>query len=88
MQGPENNEQIRYWREIVERAGPRRLMFWFLVINLPIAVVMSAVIQWHNSVVGEPTTQDLLIRVIVGYILFGIGGVTFLLKARSLGRRK
>ena len=87
MQQPWNNEQVDEWRRSVQRVGGGRILFWFFAINLPLALVMSALSGWHNSVVGTPTPVHLLVRFIVALLSFAVGGVLFLYKLRSLARK-
>jgi hypothetical protein len=88
MQLPGKNKDIQELRENILRVGVGRLVFWFFAINLPIAIVLSALIGWHSSMVGPPTGLHLLIRGIVAFVAFAIGLVAFLLRIRSLARRQ
>ena len=67
------NDQIRQQPRIAQHIRPARFFGWFFGVNLPIAVSLSLLIQWHNSVVGQPEAIHLFMRAIVALGAFGIG---------------
>jgi hypothetical protein len=88
MQLPRNNKDIEAMRDAVERVRVGRVLFWFFAINLPIALLLSALIGWHNSVVGSPTSVHLLMRGAVVMFAFAVSGTVFVFKVRSLARKE
>jgi hypothetical protein len=70
----------------MQRVGVRSVFFWFIVFNLPAALAFSARIVWDNSVVGDPTTTRLMLRILVAIIMFSITQTLFGLKLGRLSR--
>ena len=87
MRQPWNDNRLFEVRQSIVRVGRGRILFWFVAINLPLALVMSALIGWHNSVVGTPKPVHLLVRFIVAMLAFAIGLTLFWCKLRSLARK-
>ena len=56
---------------------PERFIGWFFIIFIPIAIILSLLIHWHNSIVGEPTLVHLILRSIACIFLFGLGMIFF-----------
>jgi hypothetical protein len=67
------------------KVPPSRFAVYFIAILLPLALVLSALIVWHNSVITELTPLHLLIRALVAMITFLVGGLVFM--ALVLDRR-
>ena len=83
-----SNKELDAARIAVQRIGAGRLLFWFFAINFPVALVLSATIGWHNSVVGSPTGVDLLARGVAVIVALAVSGTMFVFKVRSLSRKK
>jgi hypothetical protein len=66
-------EQIAYWQRVGCNINHRHALAWFMGVNLPIAIVLSIFVGWHNALVGEPTAMHLLMRASVALAAFGVG---------------
>jgi hypothetical protein len=75
------NDPFEYWRRVGRHVRPRRFAGWFLGVNLPIAVGLSAFIAWHSSIVGEADGRHIFLRAVIGLIAFGGGLSVFWWKA-------
>jgi hypothetical protein len=64
---------IPFWIRVQRHIDPRRFWRWFLGVIIPFALLLSAFIQWHNSIVGEPGPIDLILRFVTALLLFSFG---------------
>ena len=72
-------------RELIRRVGVLRVAWWFVAINLPIAVFLSAVIAWRGNQAGMP---ELVLRGLLVLALLGAGNVLFLWLIWRAGKGK
>jgi len=70
-------EQIEFWERVGRHVRPRRFIAWFLAINVPIALALSALTGWHNDLVGQPKPFHLLMRAAIASVAFCAGGLLF-----------
>jgi hypothetical protein len=61
-------------RELIRRVGVLRVAGWFVAINLPVAVFLSAVIALRGN---QPGTLELVLRGALVFALVGAGNVLF-----------
>jgi hypothetical protein len=54
-----------------------RAVLYFFAIMISVALGLSALIGWHNAVVGEPTALHLLVRALISIVVFLIAGLVF-----------
>ncbi|MEX2559409.1 MAG: hypothetical protein WD403_05805, partial [Pirellulales bacterium] len=68
-------KQIEFQLRVAERIPKRRFFGLFVGLALPTALILSALIGWHNSIVGAPTTADIVLRALVGLVAMATIGV-------------
>ncbi|MEX0614155.1 MAG: hypothetical protein WD229_18695 [Pirellulales bacterium] len=68
-------KQIEFQLRVARRIPTRRFFGLAVGLALPTVLILSALIGWHNSIVGDPTTADIVLRSIVGLVAMAAIGV-------------
>ncbi|MEX2121975.1 MAG: hypothetical protein WD847_20510 [Pirellulales bacterium] len=68
-------KQIEFQLRVARRIRKRRFFGLFIGLALPTMLMLSALIGWHNSILGDPTTADVVLRSIVILVAMAAIGV-------------
>lgn len=73
-------QKLAYWERVGRRVKLRHALTWFFGINVPVAIGLGLLFQWHEELVGESTPMHLLLRGLGALAAFGIGQVVIFRK--------
>jgi hypothetical protein len=74
---------VRAIHALIRRVGVWRVAWWFVAINVPIALLLSAVFAWRGN---QPGTREVVLRLALAMVLFGGGTVLFTLLVWRAGK--
>lgn len=67
-------QQIDLQRRVAKYVDPKRMIWWFLAVIVPIALALGILIHLHNQMVEVVTPACLLLRGCVALAAFAAGG--------------
>lgn len=66
---------LEYWQRVGSHINKWRGAAWFVGVGLSIAVVLSVWFQWDSSREDGSPHTDLLLRAVVAFVAYQVGGL-------------
>ena len=64
---------FQFWQSVAAEVKPSQFFAWFLAVSIPIVAILSLLMAWRTSVVENPTSLELVVRCIIGFVAFYCG---------------